>query len=308
MLQTILATATFSFRYALAFLKQKQKRRYQSLDQCWQQCCWWRRPYPHFPLAGWLAGWCKNAFTACCTSIPRSRKWSSCSPSSSTSLEMVTGLSSPSTLSSSSSLSLPQVLRPKSSFSKSSSTLSSASSTVKYRRVLLHAIAITQNGWNFRRGKPPLGKKDDFTDKLLTRKHQLQTDLTQRFLGRFSSNKDVKKPQDFSFPFAPTVASRGVSSRCYGLRRASLSIDVTKFDDQSLTSRISKLTRPALGPFSREAAHFLPIRRRFNAHDLPTDLLRVQDRFFFGEEGRSFRQETSMAWHGLFLCGRSSLI
>ena len=54
--------------------------------------------------------------------------------------------------------------------------------------------------------------------------------------------------------------------------------------------------------------HFIPIRRRFNPHDLPTDLLRVQDPFFFGEEGRSFRQETSMAWHGLFLCGRSSLI
>ena len=54
--------------------------------------------------------------------------------------------------------------------------------------------------------------------------------------------------------------------------------------------------------------HFIPIRRRFNSHDLPTDLLRVQDPFFFGEEGRSFRQETSMAWHGLFLCGRSSLI
>ena len=54
--------------------------------------------------------------------------------------------------------------------------------------------------------------------------------------------------------------------------------------------------------------HFIPIRRRFNPHDPPTDLLRVQDPFFFGEERRSFRQETSMAWHGLFLCGRSSLI
>ena len=52
--------------------------------------------------------------------------------------------------------------------------------------------------------------------------------------------------------------------------------------------------------------HFIPIRRRFNPHDLllvPTDLLLVQDPFFVGEEGRSFRQETSMAWHGLFLCG-----
>ena len=27
--------------------------------------------------------------------------------------------------------------------------------------------------------------------------------------------------------------------------------------------------------------HFIPIRRRFNPHDLPTDLLRVQDPFFF---------------------------
>ena len=27
--------------------------------------------------------------------------------------------------------------------------------------------------------------------------------------------------------------------------------------------------------------HFIPIRRRFNSHDLPTDLLRVQDPFFF---------------------------
>ena len=42
--------------------------------------------------------------------------------------------------------------------------------------------------------------------------------------------------------------------------------------------------------------HFIPIRRRFNPHDLPTDLLRVQDPFFFGEEGRSFRQETTV--HG----------
>ena len=41
--------------------------------------------------------------------------------------------------------------------------------------------------------------------------------------------------------------------------------------------------------------HFIPIRRRFNPHDLPTDLLRVQDPFF-GEEGRSFRKETTV--HG----------
>ena len=30
--------------------------------------------------------------------------------------------------------------------------------------------------------------------------------------------------------------------------------------------------------------------------------------FFSGKKAESFRQETSMAWHGLFLCGRSSLI
>ena len=41
--------------------------------------------------------------------------------------------------------------------------------------------------------------------------------------------------------------------------------------------------------------HFIPIRRRFNPQDLPTDLLRVQDPFF-GDEGRSFRQETTV--HG----------
>ena len=57
--------------------------------------------------------------------------------------------------------------------------------------------------------------------------------------------------------------------------------------------------------------HFIPIRRRFNPHDLPTDLLRVQDPFFFRGRRPIFptaRQETSMGWHGLFLCGRSSLI
>ena len=63
--------------------------------------------------------------------------------------------------------------------------------------------------------------------------------------------------------------------------------------------------------------HFIPIRRRFNLHDLPTDLLRVQDPFFrgrrpifsTGNDGAWPAMGTpSMAWHVLFLCGRSSLI
>ena len=62
--------------------------------------------------------------------------------------------------------------------------------------------------------------------------------------------------------------------------------------------------------------HFIPIRRRFNPHDLPTDLLRVQDPFFrgrrpifsTGNDGAWPAMGTpSMAWHVLFLCGRSSL-
>ena len=63
--------------------------------------------------------------------------------------------------------------------------------------------------------------------------------------------------------------------------------------------------------------HFIPVRRRFDLHDLPTDLLRVQDPFFRGRR-LIFSTENdgawpamgtpSMAWHVLFLCGRSSLI
>ena len=64
--------------------------------------------------------------------------------------------------------------------------------------------------------------------------------------------------------------------------------------------------------------HFIPIRRRFNPHDLPTDLLRVQDPFFrgrrpifsTGNDGAwpAMGTLSMMAWHVLFLCGRSSLI
>ena len=63
--------------------------------------------------------------------------------------------------------------------------------------------------------------------------------------------------------------------------------------------------------------HFIPIRRRFNPHDLPADLLRVQDPFFrgrrtifsTGNDGAWPAMGTpSMALHVLFLCGRSSLI
>ena len=50
-----------------------------------------------------------------------------------------------------------------------------------------------------------------------------------------------------------------------------------------------------------------PISSPIVIYDLPTDLLRVQDPFFFRGRRPIFRQETSMAWHGLFLCGRSSL-
>ena len=60
------------------------------------------------------------------------------------------------------------------------------------------------------------------------------------------------------------------------------------------------------------AHHFIPIRRRFNPHDLPTDLLGVQDPFFggrrpifsTGNDGAWPAMGTpSMAWHVLFLCG-----
>ena len=63
--------------------------------------------------------------------------------------------------------------------------------------------------------------------------------------------------------------------------------------------------------------HFIPIRRRFNLHDLPTDLLRVQDPFFRtrrpifstgNDRALPAMGTPSMAWHVLFLCGRSSLI
>ena len=64
--------------------------------------------------------------------------------------------------------------------------------------------------------------------------------------------------------------------------------------------------------------YFIPIRIRFNPHDLPTDLLRVQDPFFGGGRRPIFSTGNdgawpalgtpSMAWHVLFLCGRSSLI
>ena len=62
--------------------------------------------------------------------------------------------------------------------------------------------------------------------------------------------------------------------------------------------------------------HFIPIRRRFNPHDPPTDLLRVQDPFCrgrrpifsTGNDGAWPAMGTpSMAWQVLFLCGRSSL-
>ena len=63
--------------------------------------------------------------------------------------------------------------------------------------------------------------------------------------------------------------------------------------------------------------HFIPIRRRFNPHDLPKDLLRVQDPFFrgrrpifsTGNDGAWPAVGTpSLTWHVLFLCGRSSHI
>ena len=63
--------------------------------------------------------------------------------------------------------------------------------------------------------------------------------------------------------------------------------------------------------------HFIPIRRRFNPHDLPKDLLRVQDPFFRGrrpifstgnDDAWPAVGTPSLAWHVLLLCGRSSHI
>ena len=55
--------------------------------------------------------------------------------------------------------------------------------------------------------------------------------------------------------------------------------------------------------------HFIPIQRRFNPHDLSTDLLRVQGPFFSGKKADLFHRKRR--WRGMacsVLCGRSSLI
>ena len=43
--------------------------------------------------------------------------------------------------------------------------------------------------------------------------------------------------------------------------------------------------------------HFIPIRRRFNPHDLPTDLLRVQGPFFSGKKADLF--DRKRRWRGM---------
>ena len=43
--------------------------------------------------------------------------------------------------------------------------------------------------------------------------------------------------------------------------------------------------------------HFIPIRIRFNPHDLPTDLLRVQDPFFSGKKADLF--DRKRRWRGM---------
>ena len=43
--------------------------------------------------------------------------------------------------------------------------------------------------------------------------------------------------------------------------------------------------------------HFIPIRRRFNPHDLPSDLLRVQDPFFSGKKADLF--DRKRRWRGM---------